>query len=233
MWSKEAVPRTRTMLQAQRYMDSMHPGEQHGIPSDCMNPKCDYHFTPEDEQYMEMMGGWFTCPKCGWSFNYLDSSSSSPGGYTRAGLSMTEMGDLGESIVIRMGTIPGVGQVLQTFPAIQNPIDAIIGPYGVEIKTNHSESTPRFRMAGGTKPSKIQYCQANNLTPAMIGVRLNFYTDKADIFFRIGFKDTWIGSQNLKLISTQDFSDLNPFPQPGSVPSPQDLPEDDDSDIPF
>lgn len=58
------------------------------------------------------------------------------------------MGRLGESIIARMGQLPGVGTITTIFELKNNPIDAIIGSYGVEIKTNHSEAQPRFKLGG-------------------------------------------------------------------------------------
>jgi len=135
-----------------------------------------------------------------------------------------------------------VGQVITHYGAtsLTNPIDFHIGPYGVEVKTNHSESTPRFKLTGGGSRSRaeaiqtmIAFCSQQKLIPAMIGVRLNFYTDKADIFFRQGLADTWIGSSSLQHVATVDFTNLNPYKTPSEVPSPQDLPDESDSDIPF
>jgi hypothetical protein len=63
---------------------------------------------------------------------------------------------------------------------------------------------------------------------------LNFYSSRADIFFREGLIDTWIGNTNLRHIGTTDFSGLNPFKN--DVPPVSELPEDDSTPsggIPF
>lgn len=228
------------ILQAQRFMNGLYPQEEHNAGGDCMNPRCDYKFTSQDWQDIEMNSGWFTCPKCGYTYNYLDpdyNSFGKPGGRTRAGITMAEMGNIGEQLVAQMRSIPTMGKVIKMFEEYKNPIDAIIGPFGVEIKTIHSEAQPRFKIGGASvggvspKESKIRYCQENGLTPGMVGVRLNFYTSKADVFARSGMADTWIGSANLPHVGTVDFSNLNPFPDPSEVPPPAQLPNDDD--IPF
>jgi hypothetical protein len=77
---------------------------------------------------------------------------------------------------------------------------------------------------------KVKHVNENNLRPGLIGVRLNFYTDKADVYFREGFTDTWIGNPKLRHIATVDFSKWNPFKNPEDVPPASELP-DDDSDI--
>lgn len=229
------------LLQAQRFYNGLYPQEEHNAGGDCMNPRCDYVLTPQDWQDVEMSSGWFTCPKCGYSYNYLDPSYSEygkPGGRTRAGLTTTQMGTIGEEIIQTMGSVPTLGQIITLFPEYTNPIDAIIGKFGVEIKTNHSEAQARFKIGGepvrgaSSRADKIRYCEENNLQPALVGVRLNFYTSKADVFARPGLVDTWIGNPLMPHVGTVDFTSLNPFPDPQDVPPPAELPSDD-SDIPF
>lgn len=227
-----------SLLQAQHFMKGLYPDEQHGAGGDCDNPKCDYVFTPQDIAQMEKDGGWFTCPQCDHTYNYLDTEQRR----TRIGLTPTQMGDIGEKVVSGMKTIPTLGPITWTSPDYNFPIDMIAGDFGCEIKTNHSESQPRFKLGGGNNPGgtkatlagKLKYCQSEGLRPALIGVRLNFYTDKADVFVRPdSFTDTWIGNPTLQHVATVDFTSLNPFKHPEDVPSPSELPQDSDSDIPF
>jgi hypothetical protein len=240
MW-KLAEVKQYNLLQAQRLLHQMYPAEQHNIGGDCINPKCDYEFTDSDLDEMAGASGWFTCPQCQQTYNYLDDGSDSPGGMTRAlSLTVGQMGEIGEQVVATLGTIPGVGQISQIYPETNFPIDAIIGKYGVEIKTNHSEAQPRFKIGGEwvvdpvtgervpPRQGKISYCEKNGLIPAILGVRLNFYTDKADLFFREGMTDTWIGNQAMSHVATVDFSALNPFKHPHEVPPSSSLPDDDD-----
>jgi hypothetical protein len=238
-WTKVAAD--YNLLQAQRFYNNLYPNEQHNAGGDCMNPRCDYKFTPQDWQDVEMSSGWFTCPKCHYTYNYLDPTYGvwgKPGGRSRAGLTMSQMGNIGEDVIQSMGSVQTLGKVITIFPNYNNPIDAIIGPYGVEIKTNHSEAQPRFKITGTlsgggtTRENKIRYCEEQGLQPALVGVRLNFYTSKADIFARPGLVDTWIGNPAMPHVATVDFSNLNPFPHPGDVPPPAEMPTDD-SDIPF
>jgi hypothetical protein len=223
------------------YLQNLYPDEVHGLEGHCINPKCDYVFTAQDQEEMQSNSGWFTCPKCDHTYNYLDPSyNGTPGGYTRSGLTATQMGEIGEKIIENLHSIPGVGEITENHAAYNFPVDFNIGPYAVEVKTNHSESQPRFKLGGGAeRAAKIQWAQQRGLIPALIGVRLNFYTDKADIFFRPQLSDTWIGSPDLRHVASVDFSNLNPFKNPHQVPPPNDLPVDDstsppsDSDIPF
>lgn len=200
--------------------------------SHCVNPKCDYNFTSWDEQNIKDGGGEFTCPKCNFSTNYHDIEERSmpggfaPGGMTRSTLTLDEMGRIGEQVVLQMEYIPGVGQIVSIAAAegrtsaASYPVDtAILGDdgtvYGVEIKSNHSEAQPRFKIGGKKeRADKIQYCYSHGLKPALIGVRLNFFDDLADIFFRDGLTDTWIGNRNMRHVAQVNFTNLNPFKTP-------------------
>lgn len=242
-WLKESEQKNWNQLQAERYLESLRPKEIHNVGGDCINPLCDYPFTFDDIKHMENYSGWFTCPQCGLTYNYMDDRPQK----TKAGITMDEMGTIGEKIIEQMGEIPGIGPIT-LYNLKTNPIDAVAGSYGIEIKTNHSEAQPRFKIGGEwvyvpelgravtPRKSKEIYCEANGLIPALIGVRLNFYTSIADIFWREGLTDTWIGNKQLTYLGQQDFKSLNPFPTPGSVPTAAELPEDDSTpvdDIPF
>lgn len=227
---------TFSPLQAQQFLNQVHPNEIHGVGGDCINPKCDYVFTPQDMAEMEKNSGWFTCPQCGWTYNYFAEER-----HNKVGLTPTQMGNIGETIVEQLGTILLLGAITWISHDHNFPIDMIAGDFGVEVKTNHSEAQARFKLGGGNNPggakvtlaSKLKYCQSEGLRPALVGVRLNFYTDKADIFVRPdSFTDTWIGASALTHVDTVDFTDLNPYKHPEDVPPPNELPEDDDA-FPF
>jgi hypothetical protein len=224
----------------QPYLQTLNPNEIHNAGGHCFNPKCDYVFTPEDEKEIQAMDGWFTCPKCDSTYNvYTQGNRDSPGGFTHSGLTMSEMGQIGETIINRMVNIPGVGTVTWWGQGLQGSLDFVIGVYGVELKTNHSEAQPRFKLGGAYEVAQKKKAAIDaGLTPAMIGVRLNFYTDNADIFFRPAMIDTWIGNPLLQHIAKVDFTEFNPYKHPEDVPTARSLPDDDstpapDSDIPF
>lgn len=235
-------------LKAWRWLHGLHPDEQHGIDSDCINPFCDYNFTDADKTEIIRNDGWFECPKCGTIYDYLKDPIPGQGGYTRSGLTMTAMGTIGEQVVERLGTIPGLGPITWVSPDYNSPIDMIAGDYGVEVKTIHSQSQPRFKISGEKKSLggqifnqrqwKYHYVQEQGLKPALVGVRLNFYRSLADVFVRPdGFPDAWISAGALTHIGTFSFEDLNPYAN-SKVPDPSQLPEDDstpapDSDIPW
>jgi len=218
--------------QAQNALRALRPAEEiHNIDPDahCVNPKCNHYFTPQDEQEMQEQNGWLTCPQCGYEHNYFEAASRQfgflPGGNTRAQLTLDEMGSLGEQIVLSMGELPGIGRVMPVGTELRVagatfPIDALIQGndgmnYGAEIKTNHSEAQARFKIGGKVeRAAKINYCYANGLAPALVGVRLNFFDDLADIFFRPGLTDTWIGNRQMQHVAQVNFAHLNPFKTP-------------------
>jgi hypothetical protein len=237
-------------LTAQRFLRGLYPNEVHSLPGDCINPKCDYVFTDADKAEISLNDGWFTCPKCRYSYDYYYDIIPGRGGYTLAGLTMKSMGDIGEKLIEEMHNVPQLGTVTWISEDINDPLDAIIGPFGVEIKTNHSQAQPRFKITGTTWDStakqkipmrrvKLQECANKGLRPAIVGVRLNFYNDQADIFVRPdSMSDSWIGVPGLSHVATVDFEHLNPFKDPHKVPPPDKLPEDDDTpaheeDLPF
>jgi hypothetical protein len=214
------------------FLEALNPDETHNAGGDCINPKCNYEFTDADKSEIARNNGWFTCPNCDWTYNYYSevASKSNPGGMTRAGLTMKQVGDIGQTVVTRMGDVPGVGEVTWISEDYTDPIDAIIGGYACEIKTNHSESTPRFKLGGAHEVlDKKLKAEEFGLPPALIGVRLNFYSDMADIFFRPQLTDTWIGNPQMFHIAKVDFTDLNPYKSPSEVPPPDQLPEDDET----
>jgi len=233
-WQAVAMPVARPKYVDDAVAELTGPNEQHHVdPSaHCTNPKCGYHFAQSEMQEIEQNGGEFTCPHCGYTDNYLDDSKShiqdpdgsgkpvlNPGGRTRSGLTLSQMGDIGEQVVLGLGELPGIGAVEPASNQNTFPIDAIIrserGNFGVEIKTNHSQAQERFKIGGkDERAAKIAYCMANGLKPALIGVRLNFFTDKAYVFFREGLTDTWIGNKQMITVGTYDFSHLNPFKTP-------------------
>lgn len=187
--------------------------------SNCVNPKCDYQLDPETQEEVNQQGR-FVCPRCGTE--NIVQPEFNPGGRTLSGLSLDQMGNIGETLIARIGEIPGVGSVESMTAEYQHPIDCIVVSgdtrYGCEIKTNHAQAQPRFKLGDQKeRHAKIAYCAENGLQPALIGVRLNFFNDKANIFFRPGMSDTWIGNSNMKHVGTVDFEDLNPFKGPPGV----------------
>lgn len=210
------------------YLQNLNPNEVHTVGGDCINPKCDYTFTPQDKQEIEQFDGAFTCPKCDRSYNYLIDYRDTPGGYTRAGLTMKDMGRIGEQVIAHLGAIPSLGDITWWAQDYHSPIDFLIGPFGCEVKTNHSEASPRFKVGGAAeREAKIQMAKSLGAIPSILGVRLNFYTDTADVFFRPQLTDTWIGNPALRHVAKVGFRDLNPYKHPHDVPPSNNLPDDD------
>lgn len=234
--------------------NTLWPGESHGISSDCPNPYCNYNLTPQDIEDAEWHGGEFQCPNCGWDSNIDHMITGDQRQRTRAGMSLMQMGQIGEDAIKQWaeqeGEIPGVGKIIWESPDYQDPIDLVAGQFAIEAKTLHSESYPRFKIAadpgsGTRRPDVIakkhdRMAQLSQhlgvpLYPAMIGVRLNFYTNRADFFFAPEYKDRLMTA--MTHLGSWDFSSLNPFKNPEDV-AQQSLPAqgetaDLDADIPF
>lgn len=231
-WEKTAMPGDSQPAYIQPYLETLTgPDEQHEAPhsGNCMNPKCHHSFTPQEAHDAEFNRGWIKCPVCGFEQNIVPdmdpntkvwtAEGLNPGGITRSGLTLDQMGALGEQIVLRLGELPGIGTIEPASDQKKFPIDAIIttqkGKLGVEIKTNHSQARQRFKVGGAKeRQEKIIYCATHGMKPALVGVRLNFYTNQAYVFFREGLTDTWIGNQKMTHVGTYDFEDINPFRSP-------------------
>ena len=242
--------RSRQPKYVQKWVEQTHgPDEFQGHVSDCINPKCQHHWTPE-EQHSLAQYGQIKCPRCGLLQNmeggvggwedrdhYIEgpySRGNRPGGGTRSGLSLSEMGNLAQQIVKR-SDLPGF-QFKHEFTENNWPIDHIWtdqhgNDWGMEIKAAHHQAQPRFKLGDSyERNKKIQYCAENGLRQGLLGVRMNFATNKADIFHRPQFTDTWIGAPTMRHLGTVDFEDLNPFKDPNQIPE---LPQESDQGLPF
>jgi len=232
---------------------NLWPNEDQGVDSDCPNPHCDYMLTDQDMYDAEEFGGHFTCPNCRWTYDLSPYMYQEVRQQTRAGMTPKEMGQLGESVVRDFADenngIPGLGELRWEAPDYNDPIDAVVGDFAIEIKSLHSESYPRFKIAadpttGGNRSDVIKQKidrmnelgmhLGSQLAPGVLGVRLNFFTSRADFFFSSGFKDARMTA--MEHLGTSDFSKLNPFKKPEEV-SALSLPTQGetygDEDIPF
>lgn len=228
------------------------PNENHGISSDCPNPYCDYMMTDDDWNAIEFSRGYFDCPKCGWRSYMPEAMGESTRQRTRSGMSLSDMGSLGEEIVFdHLQKQPfTIGQLVWKSPTYNDPIDAVIGQFAAEIKSLHSEAFPRVKIAadpsfknrGDTiraKEQRVRELQAQLGTPlegSMLAVRINFFNNRADFFHAVGFKDRLLTA--MEHIATTDFTHLNPFSNPADVPAVAEMEEQgwtvsEDDGIPF
>ena len=236
------------------WLNTNKPDEAFGQESDCINPKCEHNWTDEEQLDLAKYGDTI-CPDCGMMQNrngtagpIEDAENDSMtrgkptnklpgGGFARSGLPIIQMGNIGEKLVARAQTLP-CGQVTHHFGGAgvyNNPVDFTTvdqhgNPWGVEVKTIDARSGPRFKLGGaGEVKKKVAYCQEHGLRQGLIGVRLNFYTDEADLFWRPQFTDPYLGDKTMTHVGTLNFADLNPFRDPATgdhhVPEqPQDIP---------
>jgi hypothetical protein len=223
--------------------------EEHGLGGDCANPYCDYEMGDQDWQDIGYGEGQWQCPNCG--FDQIIPTGDPSGGptSTRSGMDTKTMGQLGEEVArqaIRDGALPQLGPLRWQSPDYNDPIDMVVGGNALEVKTLHSESFPRFKMG----PSRSSRSRANTikakvertrelsaalgtpLSEGTLGVRLNFYTGRADFFYATEFRDRMMTA--MTHLGEYDFSKLNPFRDhvPGDLPQ-QGATEPDEDDIPF
>lgn len=235
----------------EEFKNTMWPNESHGINADCPNPYCDYMITPQDVEHAEHTGGAFECPKCRWQYDLSPYLWGDNRERTRSGMSLQSMGQLGEDVVKKFvdenGGIPGLGELLWESPDYHDPIDIVAGDYALEVKSLHSESFPRYKIAAdpGSGARRADVIQKKHqrlaelsqhlekpLYPGLLGVRLNFYTNRADLFFAPEYKDRMMTA--MQPVGYTDFSNLNPFPNPEDVTSMQLPPQGETSEeFPF
>jgi hypothetical protein len=133
----------------------------------CLNPMCDFHFSPERMSSHDAMDT-LDCPNCQRSYNMLDSapfaqagggndSSYSAGGGTIAGISMKDQGEIGEDIVRSLGEIPGYGSITwwhEGGAQAASPLDGGTADWGVEVKTLNVDAKNHRWIPGGARRSR-------------------------------------------------------------------------------
>lgn len=241
--TKTAAIKSRPPKYVQHWVEQTHPDEFQGHPSDCINPKCQHHWTDEDEHQL-LQYGQIKCPRC-HTLQTIDGNlggfddnqkgyGDNPGGGTKSGLSLSDMGRMGQEIVKR-AQLPGF-TFKHEFTEPNWPIDQVWtdqhgNDWGMEVKAAHHQAQQRFKLGDAAERNKkIAYTGENGLRQGLLGVRMNFATNKADIFHRPQFTDTWVGAPTMHHMGTVDFSDLNPFKDPSEIGQ---LPQEQDDSLPF
>jgi len=225
--------------------------ETHGLYGDCANPYCDYNMDEDDWRDVQMGEGRWQCPNCRWDQLVPDGDPYGMLGLkpTRSGLDTASMGSLGEEVAqaaARDGALSPLGPLRWVSPDYNDPIDMVMGNNALEVKTLHSESFPRFKIApssvnrpgknrAGTIAAKVQRARelgealGHPLVEGLLGVRLNFYTGRADFFYAPEYRDRMMTA--MEHLADYDFSKQNPFrdhvpgelPQQGETPDPEEV----------
>ena len=167
---------------------------------------CNFYISPETQSELQHMGGYYTCPVCYHSHDFLhempwhgvpeeemsqrDLSGFQAGGGTRIGLGMDVQGQIGEDLVENMGTLGEYGAITwwhQGGAGAQSPLDGATTEWGIEVKTLGYDAM-HHRFIPGRPKEKV----GKNEMAAKMGkkgvlgvlVLLDYRRSVADIFVR-------------------------------------------------
>jgi hypothetical protein len=239
----------------------------------CRNPRCDYWLDPEEFDEVAHGDGQFVCPRCHMSYPFLDvapfgnldqgAGAASGSGIderyddwhdrdrTIVGLPPKDMGDIGENLLKSLGELPEYGEFtwFASNEAYNDPIDAGIGEWAVEIKTLCIDAKNQRFVIGEQHRREAVIQRAIELGfTAILGVLVvaDFRTSVADIYAREMDLGEWKtkgnrpvrGPVNFKkdtaprLLTQVPFE--NPFLDPNSpAPDVMTIAGEPESEIPF
>lgn len=130
----------------------------------CHNGSCDFWISPEAQTSVEKSGGYYSCPRCLKSYNMMyelpwshpdagdnyDPTRTSP-----SGLTVTEVGDIGEKLVEGLKQLPGYGPITWWHSGGvtgASPLDGATKDWGIEVKTILADALHHRFIAGGNRP---------------------------------------------------------------------------------
>lgn len=167
---------------------------------------CQFHLSPETQSALQEHGGYYTCPNCAHSNDFLhempwhgvQEDEMSPearnqfeaGGGTRIGLGMDVQAQIGENLVHDLGTIPGYGQITWWHDggALGNsPLDGATKDWGIEVKTLGYDTAHHRFVPGRTKEKAHKNemaAQMNKKGILGVLVLLDYRRSVADIYVR-------------------------------------------------
>jgi tRNA nucleotidyltransferase (CCA-adding enzyme) len=201
----------------------------------CRNPLCNFYNAPEvSHAYLGIMDDIengmgdpvqleHTCPWCGFKYNYAavpgakaNNKKFAPGGGTVVGLSLDDMGELGEQLVQQVGKtdLAGYGPILWWSKYKNSALDGMVQDWGIEVKAvNWNAENKRFIVAPKDRATKNQAAQDPKYFADILGdtelgelidrmkikpkgilgilVLLDFETSRADIYAREFPLTTW------------------------------------------
>jgi len=164
--------------------------------TDCAHPGCGFMHSPGLAQSQD-------CPNCGISPDQASDLSQgiyamqqTPGGSTRAGLSMREQGALGENLLQKLGEIPGYGKITMWHDqsgSDNSPLDGAVGEWGIEVRTYNADNQAlQFNIHPDEKIRKNQAAaEAGYKGILAIIVALDFRRSLADIYVRPFTLEPW------------------------------------------
>jgi hypothetical protein len=165
---------------------------------------CQFHISPEAQSSLQESGGYYTCPRCKQSHDFLHDmpwhgvteDEISPeameqwaaGGGTRIGLGMEVQAEVGENLVRNLGEIPGYGPITWWHEggALGNsPLDGATADWGIEVKTLGYDATHHRYIPGRAKEKAHKNEMANKMgKKGILGVlvMLDYRRSVADIY---------------------------------------------------
>jgi hypothetical protein len=203
---------------------------------------CNFHLSPETQSSLQQNHGYFTCPSCHFSYDFLhelpwhgvtdmhdiedaheqdrQDSKFGPGGGTRIGIPMSVQAQIGEDLVEEMGEIPGYGKIDwwhdggATSPS---PLDGSTHDWGVEVKTIGYDATHHRFVPGRPSEKEDKNAQAAQLgKQGTLGVLvlLDYRRSVADVFVRPYPAEKGVGSFRSSQGATQHLVKEIPFKNP-------------------
>lgn len=173
---------------------------------------CQFHISPEAQSSLQDNGGYYTCPACQHSHDFLhelpwhgvadedeirenqaqdqQANQWKAGGGTRIGLRMDEQAQIGEDLVENMKEIPGYGPITwwhQGGASANAPLDGATAQWGVEVKTLGYDATHHRFVPGRVKEKTEKNEEAERLgKKGVLGVlvMLDYRRSVADIFVK-------------------------------------------------
>jgi hypothetical protein len=161
---------------------------------------CDFFLSPQTVEHVkDQGGGYYSCPRCGQSFDLLehlpwhgvsqdewDPSSFASGGGTRIGLPMQDQSQIGEDLIAHIGELP----------------DGTTEEWGLEVKTLGYDTTHHRFIPGGVrggfdeKAAKNEMAQQLGLKGVLgILVLLDYRRSVADIYAKEMPLEGWLNGQ--------------------------------------
>lgn len=192
----------------------------------CGNPSCSHLVEIGDGAEIECPAGHFT------DLREEAEKRSDPGGWTHSGLCPSDLGRLGESVLLELSDLRELGRIDpdRWIPELRLPLDGFttLG-HGIEVKTCDAVCAASAYNPGGKKDKarKLEYASKVG-AEFVIGafVRLDFRSSTAEIHLRCWrgeIKYFSIGPNDAPF-AVVDFKHLNPFVSEGEEKEKVEIP---------
>lgn len=165
---------------------------------------CQFHISPETQSSLQQEGGYYTCPGCQQSHDFLhempwhgvqedemtheQNNAFQSGGGTRIGLTMEAQANLGEELVRSLTEIPGYGPITwwhEGGALANSPLDGATQDWGIEVKTMGYDATHHRFVPGRVREKQHKNEMAEKMgKKGVLGilVLLDYRRSVADIY---------------------------------------------------